>query len=151
MFGNDTAALHLGKYHSMLVADTMSSAKRLYSPQIQSRFVPTAGHGLKSKEMKPYVIGICGGPSSGKSTVANMLKRKIPHAVILNLINFYHPVRGNLRRRSRADSFQQDKKVLDESQMKNELIKVYRDNDFDTPEAIDWELLNRAVEKLRAG
>ena len=78
-----------------------------------------------------------------------MLKRKIPHAVILNLINFYHPVRGNLRRRSRADSYQYDK--VDESQIKNELIKVYRDNDFDTPEAIDWDLLERAVERLRAG
>ena len=64
---------------------------------------------------KPYIIGVCGGPSSGKSTVANILKKKIPHAVVLNLINFYHPVRGNLRRRSRADSFRDDAvKVLNE-------------------------------------
>lgn len=34
--------------------------------------------------------------------------------------------------------------------MKTTLRKVYRDNDFDSPEAIDWELLNRAVDMLKS-
>ena len=79
-----------------------------------------------------------------------MLRRKLPHAVVLNLMNFYHPVRGNLRRRSRADSMKEESK-LNEDEMKSELIKVYRDNDFDSPEAIDWQLLNRAVACLKDG
>lgn len=94
------------------------------------------------------MIGICGGPSSGKSAVSKLLKRKLPNAVVLNLINFYHPVRGNLRRRSRADSFREDERKLNEQEMKTELRKVYRDNDFDSPDAIDWALFNFGVEAL---
>ena len=63
---------------------------------------------------RPYVIGICGGPSSGKSSVAKLIKDKLPHAVILNLIHFYQPIRGNLRRRSRADSIIDDKEKGEE-------------------------------------
>ncbi len=54
------------------------------------------------------MIGICGGPSSGKSTVAKVLRNRLPESVILNLIHFYKPIRGNLRRRSRADSIKEE-------------------------------------------
>jgi uridine kinase len=63
----------------------------------------------KTEYRRPYVIGICGGPSSGKSSVAKLIKNKLPNAVIINLIHFYKPIRGNLRRRSsRADSMVED-------------------------------------------
>ena len=95
--------MHLGKFHSMIVGD---QSKRLYSPQVQARFTNASPENRANK--KPYVIGICGGPSSGKSTVANMLKSQLKNykiqAHLLSLMNYYHPVRGNLRRRSRADS-----------------------------------------------
>jgi len=73
-----------------------------------------------------------------------MIRDKIPHAVILNLIHFYKPVRGNLRRRSRADSINED---IDkpEDQIKSEIKDVYKKSDFDTPDAIDWELMNKGV------
>jgi uridine kinase len=50
----------------------------------------------------PFVIGICGGPSSGKSTVVDILKSKIPANVrvcAFKLSNFYKPLLGNYRRR----------------------------------------------------
>jgi len=55
---------------------------------------------------KPYIIGICGGPSAGMSTVANSIKEDLRsksgiEAQILNLIDFYQPQRGNLRRVTR--------------------------------------------------
>ena len=77
--------------------------KRLYSPLGVRK--------AKKEGAKPYVIGICGGPSSGKSSVAKFIKNSLPQACILNLIHFYKPIRGNLRRRSRANSIieEQDK------------------------------------------
>jgi uridine kinase len=117
--------------------------KRLYSPL-----------GLRpkqtKKEGKPYVIGICGGPSSGKSSVAKFIKQKLPHAVILNLIHFYKPIRGNLRRRSRANSIIEDQEK-DVEEIKLDIRDAYRNNDFDSPDAIDWALMNKGVKALVAG
>jgi pantothenate kinase len=55
------------------------------------------------KTKGPYLIGICGGPSSGMSTVAdNMLKALNDKAGIvgdvIHQFNFYKPMRGNMRR-----------------------------------------------------
>ena len=113
-------------------------------------YSPLAVNKAPQKFQKPYVIGICGGPSSGKSSVANMIKDKLPQAVILNLIHFYKPIRGNLRRRSRADSINEDVNKGEE-QIKTEIREVYRQSDFDSPEAIDWALLNKGVQSLREG
>lgn len=95
------------------------------------------------------MIGICGGPSSGKSSVARVIKEHIPDTVILNLIDFYKPVRGNLRRRSRGDSLVEEHR--DAEELKAEIREVYKHSDFDTPEAIDWELLNKGLAALRNG
>ena len=83
-----------------LTKQESAKSRRFFSPQmtLEKSYVSPE----KRASKKPYVIGICGGPSSGKSTVATMLKRQIPDARILNLINYYYPVRGNLRRRSSA-------------------------------------------------
>ena len=78
-------------------------AKRLYSPLANVKRINP-----RQAEKRPYVIGICGGPSSGKSSVTKLIKDKIPHAAILQMIHFYKPIRGNLRRRSRADSVVED-------------------------------------------
>ena len=50
MFENNTATLHLGKYHSMFQAETMSSAKRLYSPQVNNRFAPALANQSVKKD-----------------------------------------------------------------------------------------------------
>lgn len=97
------------------------------------------------------MIGICGGPSSGKSTVAKILRNKLPQSVILNLIHFYKPIRGNLRRRSRADSIKEELELKNEEEIKSEIRDVYRKNDFDSPDAIDWKLLNLGVQCLKNG
>ena len=63
--------------------------------------------------------------------------------MVLNLIHFYKPVRGNFRRRSRADSLAEELKG--EEQIKTEIREVYKQSDFDTPDAIDWELLIKGI------
>ena len=84
---------------------------------------------------KPFILGICGGPSSGMITVASKVKRELQKsnisANIVSLVNFYQPIRGNLRKkRSRAGSLVEEEKkeeVLSEIQAINEAV------DFDDP------------------
>jgi len=64
---------------------------------------------------KPFVLGICGGPSSGMSTVAESIKRELDKAAItssiVNLIDFYKPIRGKInKQRSRAGSLVEEEK-----------------------------------------
>jgi uridine kinase len=84
------------------------------------------------------VIGICGGASSGKSTVAKMIKSKLKgQPQIINLIDFYLPVRGNMRRKSSLTSDLKE----DEETVAKELTEINKNYDFDVPSAIDWDLL----------
>ena len=142
----DTKPLNLGKAQSVFVAPhtVKQTGKRMYSPLTNVQKMQQ-----QPDYQRAYVIGICGGPSSGKSSVAKAIKDKIPHAVILNLINFYNPKRGNLRRRSRADSLIEETRNDDD--IKSEIREVYRQSDFDTPDAIDWKLLNKGVHSLKNG
>ena len=134
--------LTVTKFNSMVTPNTQKAhAKKLYSP---------LGEPKKMRKEKPYIIGICGGPSSGKSSVAKIMKSKLPEAVILNLIHFYKPIRGNLRRRSRADSIIEDQEKGEE-EIKSDIRDAYRKNDFDSPDAIDWNLLNKGVNALSKG
>ena len=82
--------------------------------------------------------------------MANIIKSRLPEAVILNLIHFYKPIRGNLRRRSRADSIIEDQEKGVE-EIKSDIRDAYRKNDFDSPDAIDWALLNKGVNALCDG
>ena len=119
--------------------------KRLYSPLTNVR------KGVGNDNNRPYVIGICGGSCCGKFEVAKFIKEKLQpkcDAVILNLIHFYKPIRGNLRRRSRADSLLSENQKESE-QIKSEIRDVYRSSDFDSPDAIDWDLLNQGVKALK--
>lgn len=53
-------------------------------------------------------------------------------------MDFYLPLRGNLRRRN---SFDQQNKEADEAQIEKEITEIERHYDFDNPSAIDWDLL----------
>ena len=55
-----------------------------------------------------------------------------------------------MRRRSRGDSIVKDGKISTED-MKDEIRDYYRKNDFDSPDAIDWKILLKGVEALKAG
>jgi pantothenate kinase-related protein Tda10 len=126
--------MNITKSQSMMVPPHTQKihGKRLFSPLANAKKLQE-----KTEYRRPYVIGICGGPSSGKSSVAKFLKNRLPNAVILNLIHFYKPIRGNLRRRSRANSMMEDTEKGEE-ELKSEIRDVYRKNDFDSPDAIDW-------------
>ena len=88
------------------------------------------------------MIGICGGSNCGKSTVSRILKDKLPDAAILNLIHFYKPIRENLE--NDLNSTKNEDSIIFE-----EIQHQYRNNDFDSPDAIDWPLLIQGVEFLK--
>jgi hypothetical protein len=115
-------------YHNKLSKQSRSEVPNTVKQHGKRAFSPLARKEqpkVPQEYQRPYVIGICGGPSSGKSSVANLIKDKLPGALILNLINFYKPVRGNLRRQSRADSMIDDKEKGEEQIIK-EIRQVYR-------------------------
>ena len=58
---------------------------------------------------------------------------------IINLIDFYLPIRGNLRRKS---SLGEIKDIKDgDKTIEKEISEIDKNYDFDVPSAIDWDLL----------
>lgn len=83
------------------------------------------------KNMKnSYLIGICGGSASGKTTVAQSIvnKLEIPWVTILSMDSFY--------------------KVLNEDQHK---LAAKHEYNFDHPDAFDFKLLHKTLIRLREG
>ena len=79
---------------------------------------------------EPFVIGICGGSASGKTTVANKIIKElgVPWVTLLSMDSFY--------------------KVLDERE--HELAERNEHN-FDHPDAFDFGLLKKTLQRLKEG
>ncbi|KAM9828812.1 uridine-cytidine kinase-like 1a isoform 1-T1 [Syngnathus typhle] len=100
-----------------------------------TRTIYTAGrppwydeHGAQSKEA--FVIGLCGGSASGKTTVANKIIEAldVPWVVLLSMDSFY-------------------KDLSPEEQA----LAASNDYNFDHPGAFDFELLVGTLRKLKQG
>uniref|UniRef100_A0A8C7Z7D7 Uridine-cytidine kinase n=1 Tax=Oryzias sinensis TaxID=183150 RepID=A0A8C7Z7D7_9TELE len=85
-------------------------------------------HGAQSKEA--FVIGLCGGSASGKTTVANKIIEAldVPWVVLLSMDSFY--------------------KVLSPEE---QVLAAQNDYNFDHPGAFDFELLVATLRKLKQG
>jgi len=80
--------------------------------------------------VEPFIIGICGGSASGKTTVSQRIIEAldVPWVTLISLDSFY--------------------RVLDDEDMK----KVHRnEHNFDHPDAFDFELLIETLDKLKQG
>ncbi|KAI1890253.1 hypothetical protein AGOR_G00151810 [Albula goreensis] len=100
-----------------------------------TRTIYTAGrppwynqHGTQSKDA--FVIGLCGGSASGKTTVANKIIEAldVPWVVLLSMDSFY--------------------KVLS---LEEEALAASNDYNFDHPSAFDFDLLVQTLRKLKQG
>jgi len=78
--------------------------------------------------VEPFVIGVCGGSASGKTTVANKIisELDVPWVTLLSMDSFY--------------------KVLNERQHEAAAVNEYN---FDAPEAFDFELLRETLQRLK--
>jgi len=71
-----------------------------------------------------------------------MIKSKLKgQPQIINLIDFYLPVRGNLRRRKSSIVDNPSIDSQDEAKIEREIQDIDKNYDFDVPSAIDWDLL----------
>uniref|UniRef100_A0A915BI45 Uridine kinase n=4 Tax=Parascaris univalens TaxID=6257 RepID=A0A915BI45_PARUN len=85
----------------------------------------------EGKNLKqPYVIGICGGSASGKTTVARRIieRLEVPWVTVLSMDSFY--------------------KVLSEDQHQ---LAARHEYNFDHPQAFDFDLLCETLRRLRDG
>jgi len=82
----------------------------------------------QGQQVEPFVIGICGGSASGKTTVANKIisELDVPWVTLLSMDSFY--------------------KVLNEKQHEAAAVNEYN---FDAPEAFDFELLRQTLQRLK--
>ncbi|XP_022255175.1 uridine-cytidine kinase-like 1 [Limulus polyphemus] len=98
------------------------------------RTIYTAGrppwYDTQGQLVEPFVIGICGGSSSGKTTVARKIIEAldVPWVTLLSMDSFY--------------------KVLDEEQHK---LAHENEYNFDHPDAFDFSLLIETLRKLKEG
>uniref|UniRef100_A0A672HMF8 uridine/cytidine kinase n=1 Tax=Salarias fasciatus TaxID=181472 RepID=A0A672HMF8_SALFA len=85
-------------------------------------------HGTQSKDA--FVIGLCGGSASGKTTVARKIIEAldVPWVVLLSMDSFY--------------------KVLSPEQ---QVLAASNDYNFDHPDAFDFDLLTHTLRKLKQG
>lgn len=80
-----------------------------------------------NKQLNPYLIGICGGSASGKTTVIKLMKEKMMDEItIISLDNFY--------------------KGLTDQEINN--VENYN---FDSPDAFDWDTFYNCIINLKKG
>lgn len=92
-------------------------------------------HDLKTSKYippwtEPYIIGIAGNTSSGKTSVAQKIIQQLnqPWTVLLSFDNFYRPL------------------------TKEQSVKAFANEwDFDRPESLDFDLICDVVKKLKRG
>ncbi|EEC10691.1 uridine cytidine kinase I, putative, partial [Ixodes scapularis] len=100
----------------------------------RQRTIYTAGrppwYDAHGQSVEPFVIGICGGSASGKTTVARRIIEalNVPWVTLLSMDSFY--------------------KVLNEEEHKLAHNNQYN---FDHPDAFDFKLLAETLKKLKEG
>lgn len=98
------------------------------------RTIYTAGrppwYNCAGQQVEPFVIGICGGSASGKTTVAQKIIESldVPWVTLLSMDCFY--------------------KILNEKQHHQALRNEYN---FDHPDAFDIELMKDVLQRLKEG
>ncbi|XP_065212106.1 uridine-cytidine kinase-like 1 [Planococcus citri] len=120
------------------IAVPNQSIKKTVSESVltsQKRTIYTAGrppwYNTAGQQVEPFVIGICGGSASGKTTVARLIIEEldVPWVTLLSLDSFY-------------------KDITSEEELK--LCKRCEYN-FDHPDAFDFDLLISTLQRLREG
>ncbi|XP_064486888.1 uridine-cytidine kinase-like 1 isoform X2 [Ornithodoros turicata] len=115
---------------------TWSSSTSKAEPLLRTRqrTIYTAGrppwYDAQGQAVEPFVIGICGGSASGKTTVARKIIEalNIPWVTLLSMDSFY--------------------KVLDEEKHR---LAHQNNYNFDHPDAFDFDLLIETLQKLKDG
>ncbi|GFG29352.1 hypothetical protein Cfor_10213 [Coptotermes formosanus] len=122
--------------HQRTASMSQSSKKTSTESILRShtRTIYTAGrppwYNSAGQQVEPFVIGICGGSASGKTTVATKIIESldVPWVTLLSMDSFY--------------------KVLNEKQHE---LAAKNEYNFDHPDAFDFELLAITLQRLKEG
>ena len=132
------------------------------SPQISKLFGKNLGlqsdsFSIEDKKIVPFddkvlVIGICGGPSSGKTSLAKLLKHKLGYDIpILNQHQFYKPHQGKGSVHQHIPDSKDSTDSFDLQLTEQQLFQIRNQYNFDIPQAIDWQLMNQCLQSLLSG
>lgn len=125
---------HQHRQRTKSVSKTSAQSKDQPIMHTKQRTIFMAGrppwYDAQGQLVEPFVIGICGGSASGKTTVAKKIIEEldVPWVTLLSMDSFY--------------------KVLTEDSHKKAQNNEY---DFDHPDAFDFELLNNTLRRLKRG
>ncbi|GFY73695.1 uridine-cytidine kinase-like 1 [Trichonephila inaurata madagascariensis] len=128
------ASPHRVKKRERTWSSSKSGVSREPVLRTRQRTIYTAGrppwYDTQGQLVEPFVIGICGGSASGKTTVARKVIEAldVPWVTLLSMDSFY--------------------KVLDE---KDHSLAKRNDYNFDHPDAFDFNLLIETLRKLKEG
>ncbi|XP_021927879.1 uridine-cytidine kinase-like 1 isoform X3 [Zootermopsis nevadensis] len=122
--------------HQRTASMSQSSKKTSTESILRShtRTIYTAGrppwYNSAGQQVEPFVIGICGGSASGKTTVAAKIIESldVPWVTLLSMDSFY--------------------KVLSEKQHE---LAAKNEYNFDHPDAFDFELMASTLQRLKEG
>ena len=108
-----------------------------------------------------YIIGICGGPSCGKTTVTHSLITSSwgGNVTSIKSSDFYKPLLSTDPEKGLNTQFNEEikgiEKIDDENIKEQEMTKIVekinKDYDFDSPDAIEYGLLIEGLQKLKNG
>lgn len=99
-----------------------------------------------------FLIGICGGPSCGKTTLVEYIKISLGRTIaVIKWSDFYKPLFGNLKAHSSSSTeFAEELKGMDDGENKNKKFeKIHKEYNFDSPDAIDFDLLIDGLKELK--
>ena len=137
----------------------MSSSVKISPPSTErepiirapKRTIYTAGrppwYDSQGQQVEPFVIGVCGGSASGKTTVANKIisELDVPWVTLLSMDSFYKVLNENQHKQAAINEVRSS--ILSvQAEIWDKLIFQYN---FDAPEAFDFVLLEKTIQRLK--
>lgn len=111
---------------------------------------------LLCPSIEVFIIGICGGPSCGKTTLVEYIKASLGRSIAcIKCSDFYKPLLGGMKRQNSASSeYEKDIESITEEELKEQKIenvveKINKEYDFDSPDAIEFDLLIEGLKLLK--
>jgi uridine kinase len=99
-----------------------------------------------------FLIGACGGPSCGKTTLVEYIKISLGKTIAcIKCSDFYRPLLGDLeKQKSTSSDFTKQLKDINGAGDENlKLEKINKEYDFDSPDAIEFDLLVEGLKLLK--
>ncbi|CAI2362859.1 unnamed protein product [Moneuplotes crassus] len=129
--------------------DTAKAKDKSFTPVVGNRLTKQLPPLIRRKGV--FLIGICGGPSCGKTTLVEHIKMNLVRSIAcIKCSDFYKPLLGKGRSTHSHDGLDEELEQIDaEEDHKTAVEKINKLYDFDSPDAIEFDLLIEVLKKLK--